>query len=209
MKRAYLIILTLNFIAFCSCCPLNSVNPLSDPKDAIQENRLAGTWHGNSKENTDVYLHVGQIAGDNHTQAILIEHKKNGDLDFVNLELIIFPTTIKDESYLNIKVSKLFENSLSGDLGYIFVKYTFSSKDTLTFSFIDPEIVENAFQTGALKGTISKEKAFVDRMRNTSKLTTLSGCTKITDTTQNIVKFISSTDTEKLFSKSMRFKKIE
>jgi len=136
VKRTSLILSFLFFSTSLSCCPPNSINPLSDFKTADYEERLEGTWYGKSETNTDVFLHIGKRKDDGTTQVISVEHKKNGFLDLVKFELIMFPTVIKDEYFMNIKVVEISDKSISADVEYIFVKYKISPKNSLTFSFI-------------------------------------------------------------------------
>jgi len=191
-----------------SCCPPNSINPLSDFNTAAYEKRLEGTWYGKSETNTDVFLHIGKRKDDGTTQVISVEHKKNGSLNLVKFELIMFPTVIRDEYFMNIKVVEISDKSISADVEYIFVKYKFSPKNSLTFSFINHEKVKEAISNGALKGSIPKERKVNDNKGNIPKLIPSTGCVKITDSSKNIVKYFESMDTERLFPHSLKFKKI-
>jgi len=80
---------------------------------------LEGTWYGKSESNTDVFLHIGKRKDNGTTQVISVEHKNNGSLDLVEIELIMFPTIIKDEHYMNIKVVEISDKSIPPDVEYI------------------------------------------------------------------------------------------
>jgi hypothetical protein len=208
VKRASFILSFLFFSASWSCCPPNSINPLSDFKIADYEQRLEGTWYGKSETNTDVFLHIGKRKDDGTTQVISVEHKQNGSMDLVKFKLIMFPTVIKNEHFMNIKVIEISDKSISADVEYIFVKYKISPKNSLTFSFINHEKIKEAINNGALKGSIPKERKIADNKGNITKLIPSTGCVKITDSSQNIVKYFESMDTEILFPHSLKFKKI-
>ena len=207
MKRTSLILSFLYFLTSWSCCPPNSINPLSDFKTADYEERLEGTWYGKSETNTDVFLHIGKRKDDGTTQVISVEHKKNGFLDLVKFELIMFPTVIEEEYFMNIKVVEISDKSISADVEYIFVKYKIAPKNSLTFSFINHEIIKEAINNGALKGSIPKERKITDSKGNITKLIPSTGCVKITDSSQNIVKYFESMDTKRLFPYTLKFKK--
>lgn len=208
MKRTSFILLSyLFFSTFWSCCPANSIHPLSDFKTADYEERLEGTWYGKSETNTDVFLHIGKRKDNGTTQVISVEHKKNGSLDLVKIELIMFPTVIKDEYFMNLKVVEISDKSISTDVEYIFAKYKISPKNTLTFSFINHEKIKEDINNGALKGSIPRERKITDK-GNITKLVPSTGCIKITDSSQNLVKYFESVDTEILFPYSFKFKKI-
>ena len=193
---------------FWSCCAPNSINPLSDYKTADYDERLEGTWYGKSETNTDVFLHIGKRKDDGTTQVISVEHMKNGSLDLVKIELIMFPTVIKNSYFMNIKVVEISDKSISTDVEYIFVKYKISPKNLLTFSFMNHEKIKEAIKNGVLKGSITDERKITDSKRNITKLIPSAGCVKITDSSQNIVKYFESMDTEKLFPYPLKFKRI-
>jgi len=207
VKRTSLILSFLFFSTFWSCCAPNSINPLSDFKTADYDERIEGTWYGKSETSTDVFLHIGKRKDDGTTQVISVEHKKNGSLDLVKFELIMFPTVIKDEYFMNIKVVEISDKSISADVEYIFVKYKIAPKNSLTFSFINHEIIKEAINNGTLKGSIPKERKITDNKGNITKLIPSTGCVKITDSSQNIVKYFESMDTKRLFPYTLKFKK--
>jgi hypothetical protein len=209
MKRVSIILSFLFFSAFWSCCPPNSVNPLSASKNASYEERLEGTWYGKSETNTDVFLHIGKRKDNGTTEIITVEHKNNGFLDLVEIELIMFPTVIKDEHYMNIKVVEISDRSIPSDVEYIFVKYEISPENFFTFSFVNNEKIKEAINNGALKGSIPKEEKATDSKRDIINIGPSTGCVKITDSSQNIVKYFKSMDTEILFPHPFKFKKID
>ncbi len=208
MKLTSLILSFLFFLTFWSCCAPNSINPLSDYKAADYDERLEGTWYGKSETNTDVFLHIGKRNDDGTTQVISVEHKENGSLELVKIELIMFSTIIKNEYFINIKVVEISDKSISAEVDYLFVKYKISPKNSLTFSFIDYEEIKEAVKNGALKGSIPKERKIADHKGNITKYLPSTDCVKITDTSQNIIQYFESMDTENLFPYTFKFKKV-
>jgi hypothetical protein len=194
VKRISFVLLSsfLFFSTFWSCCLPNSVNPLSAPKNADYEDRLEGTWYGKSETNTDVFLHIGKRKDNGTTQVISVEHKNNGSLDLVKMELIMFPTIINDEYFMNIKVVEISDKSIPPDIEYIFVKYEISPENLLTFSFVNHEKIKEAINSGTLKGSIPQERKIAVSKGNTTNIVASTGCTIITDSTQNIVRYFKS-----------------
>ena len=208
MKLTSLILSFLIFLTFWSCCAPNSINPLSDYETADYDKRLEGTWYGKSETSTDVFLHIGKRKDDGTTQVISVEHKENGSLELVKIELIMFPTIIKDEYFMNIKVVEISDKSISAEVDYLFVKYKITPKNSLTFSFIDYDKIKESVRNGTLKGSIPKERKIADHNGNITKYLPSTDCVKITDTSQNIVKYFESTDIESLFPNPFKFKKV-
>ena len=78
-SKSLLLILALLCPLFTSC--EDSDNPLSDPKEAVVDSVLVGTWRLKSKDGEVVYYHVGK-AGDKFPAGMLrviaVTYDKNG-----------------------------------------------------------------------------------------------------------------------------------
>ena len=121
----------------------------------------------------------------------------------------MFPTIINDEYFMNIKVVEISDKSIPPDIEYIFVKYEISPENLLTFSFVNHEKIKEAINCGTLKGSIPQERKIAVSKGNITNIVPSTGCSKITDSTQNIVRYFKSMDTEVLFPHSFKFKKID
>jgi hypothetical protein len=189
IPKSLLLILGFLCLGFTSC--VDSDNPLSDPKQSTIDPGLAGVWRVRDKGDT-VYYHVGK-AGSNFPAGMLrvksITHGKNGELPHPdNDDLLVFTTTLEKNHYLNITSISAERIKSMGDTkwepsmadGYFIYKYEISG-DKLTMAGMDSDRKEEAIKAGKIKGTLEEHNK------------------RITDTTENLAKFIASADQEKLF----------
>lgn len=196
------IAILLFYIVITACCPTTSICPLSSPEKAIYDKQLEGSWIFVSKEgDVDGYLHVGKIEK-NLTKAIAIEIKSSGELEHVILNM--FPTKIGQDSYLNIKAEELFQEISSHDNGYIFAKYELSGNKKLAVYCMDDEPIAKAIQSGKLKGKITYENLIASEEGigdSQKKFQKKIKCMQITDSSENILRFIQNSDPHELFPK--------
>lgn len=188
-KNIFIVALIVIFLS--SCSHWISVNPLSPP--AEPDKKMEGLWKLESKENDKVYLHIGK-KNENYMIALSVEHKEDGSLDIVEIPFFISRTGTNN--YLNIRYEDIEKGVSETDKGFIFVKYSFSDDNTLSFYQFDPEIIKSAVQSGILKGEIYYRETTnpVTESGNKEKTTqekTIDNV-KITDTSENMVKFINS-----------------
>lgn len=212
MNRFILSTILVLFIAFISSCfcPLTSVNPLSDPLNAKYDDRIEGAWQFVSQDGDLVFLHFGK-GNEKKTQMISIEHKDNGKIDF--LTFTVFPTIVNGQSYLNLNIEELFEEFSEELSGYTFMKYQLSDTDTLALSHINEQPIIEAIKSGKLEGEITYKKTVIKEgnenkvlQQNRKKAVK---CVKITDSSNNIIKYFHSLDSEKLFPILIKLKRIE
>lgn len=193
--KSLFLILGLLCFAFTSC--VDSDNPLSDPKQSTVDAGLLGVWRVRDKGDT-VYYHVG-LAGKQFPDGMLrvksIHHEKNGDLlrpD--NDDMLVFATTLGNNHYLNITSLDAKQIKSMGDSkwepsmadGYFIYKYEING-DKLTVAGMDSDEKEKAIKAGNIKGVVEKGD-----MQDGKGV-------RITDTTENLAKFIASADQDKLF----------
>lgn len=205
---SYLKILPLLiFLTFLSaCCPMTSINPLSNPDKATFDERLQGTWQL-QKEDDTVFLHIGKL-DDNKTQVVSVEHTNSGKLE--TMVIAMFPTKINGNHFMNLDTTKVEfiepSNETPPDVeGYYFIKYDFKDRDTFSFSLIDEKVVAEAIKSGQLKGTIKYKP--VEENVKINKVE----CVTITDNTENLIKFFSEAPLDKLFPEkdSSLFKRVK
>ncbi len=130
------------------------------------------------------------------------------------IAISMFPTIINSNSFMNIKflyVSDMTPEEMNKPSiknhfkNYIFIKYELKDPDTLSISLINPDILEEAIKDKRLKGIGGVEEV----------VNTESGLGKriyhaitITDSTENIVKFIIESDLDELFEEPGVFKRL-
>lgn len=186
-----LIIGALVTILFSACSTWVSVNPLSPPSKP--DKKLEGLWKFESKDNEQVYLHIGKKS-ENIMVAFGIEHGDDGTLDVE--EIPFFITGTDKNKYFNIRYEDLEKNSAVKDKGFIFIKYFFPDDNTLLLYQFDIETIISAVKSGRVKGEISTEKQTVPLLENDKKPIPNSEQTiyhiKITDTSENLLKYFES-----------------
>ena len=192
-----------------SCSPV-SLSPLSDPKNATYDPRLAGAWRSPSDDGTTGFLHIGKMEG-NLTKVICIEHKEGGELK--HSVLAMFPTAIDRAQYMNIIFDEVSTGIPKEIKGYTFAKYDFTENDNgLLVSLISLQAVADAINTGQLKGTLKckapappaeDSKGAADQKTEESLQ-----CAVITDTPENIIKFIRAADPGELFANPVRLERV-
>ena len=174
-------------LLFTSCA--DSKNPLSDPREAEADPRLAGVWR--AKEAGVTYYHVGRLGKkfpEGMMGVVVVSRSKDGKLEMDPARTLIFPTTSGDSNYLNAAVvdeekwKSLRESGWKQGIvdGYLILKYQVKG-DTLALHTMDGAAKKRAIKAGAIKGRIDEDTA------------------TITDTTENLFRFVTAGD-DKLFS---------
>jgi hypothetical protein len=177
------------------CCPLTSVHPLSSPTDVTYDDRLQGIWRLTTEHDDVVYFHIGKTE-DGKTQITSIEHKENGELDIATF--IMFPTEISNNTYMSLKVEDISVQSLKDSTGYFLLRYVLRDNNEFFASQMDDEIIAEGITSGQLKGEITYRPA-VSNKKSAEESKKVVDCVQITDTTENIVKYIETIDINRLF----------
>jgi hypothetical protein len=212
MKRIILLAtLMTSLVFFNGCfCPLTSVNPLSDPHHAKYDKRLEGAWQSVSQDSDLNFIHFGKD-DEKKTEMVIIEHMRSGKID-VSM-LTVFPTIINGKGYLNMKVEDLFEEFSEDLSGYIFMKYELPDKNTLTLSLLNEKPIVDAIKSGELKGDITYEKVVTkaggEKDSSGQNKERKIKCVKLSDSSDNILKYFETADSKKLFEETTEFKRIK
>ncbi len=190
LQKSMLLILGMLCPVLASC--VDSDNPLSDPKQATVDRGLLGVWREQTKDNEVSYYHVG-LAGEKFPAGMLrvkiIKHNENGELPRPdNDDLLVFATTLENNHYLNLtilapdKIKTMGESPWKPSLAEAYFLYKYELQgDTLGIACMDPEQKEEAIKTGKIKGTIEGDKV------------------RITDTMENLARFVAAAGPKKLF----------
>jgi hypothetical protein len=175
----------------------DSKNPLSNPKTAKADDRLAGTWR-RPLGDVEEYYYVGRAGmgvPSGMMRVVRIRYEE-GELRHPE-DYLIFPTVIGNKTFLNLFVDKGDElppplkvegkdetgrDKKDGDEegwkaesvdSYTFYKYKLEG-DKLTIYAIDEEAKQKAINSGKIKGTIEQN-----------------GLGKLTDTAENVAHFVA------------------
>lgn len=172
-------------------------NPLSDPQKSKPDDRLGGVWRFRGDGGEIDYYHIGHV-GEKLPASIMrvvnVQHMPDRTMRFG--ELLIFPTTIGDKTYLNVAEAEPSQLTLLEEKGwtnetfneYLILRYQITG-DTLTIQWIDSKAKKRSVEEGKIKGMSEK-----DRDGNTR--------VHFTDTTENLAKFIADGG-DSLFSKDV------
>lgn len=185
-----------------ACCPMVSINPLSEPNDI--DARLFGVWRPVTQEGEKVFLHVGKES-DTILVALSVEHMDNGRLDTARMPF--FLTRTEKNDYWNIRYEDLQDNLAKGYAGFFFMKYTFVDDDTLLVYQLARKPIIAAIKAGKLKGRITYKarKARAGTQPKTLSAEKSVDCVTIAEVSANLLYYLESEDSRVLFPEPMRF----
>jgi hypothetical protein len=195
----------LSMAAFCllltSC--FDSKVPLSDPGKSNADQRLAGIWRLRNDDGSVTYYHIGRVRGRLPASVMRmawILHKTDGTMQQLD-ELLVFPTTIGDKTYLNVTDGKDEQMKLLEEKGwtadtvsdYYIFRYQVKG-DVLTVQAMDAKAKKRAIESGKVKGLIKKGKF-----------------TKVlfTDTSENLAKFVAEAGDDLFSGKVNQFERVK
>ncbi len=188
-----------------ACCPLTSVNPISDPRQSTYDQRLTGTWR-NQDENEAVYFHIGQ-GESGRIRVLAVEHGSSGKFDHALFN--VFATRINNTDYLNVDLSELSKEITLDYTGFLFVRYELPDADTLTFAPMALDAVVKAIQAKKLAG----ELTYADKNQSNhgeSEAAPRVECAKITDSSDHLRAYLADeTRARELFSNPLTMKRVK
>jgi hypothetical protein len=181
-------------LLFTSCS--DSQAPLSDPVKSKADQRLAGVWRLRNDDGSVTYYHVGRV-GDKLPASVMrvagVQHRSDGMTQFD--ELLLFPTAINEQNYLNVcdgkdeQMKRLEQQGWTPETvtSYLLLRYHVTG-DALSIQWIDGDAKKRAVEAGTIKGKVEK-----DQDGNARAM--------FTDTTENLAKFVAEAGDD-LFSKN-------
>ena len=140
--------------AFCllltSC--FDSRVPLSDPAKSQADQRLAGVWRFRGDSGEVNYYHIGHVGEKlpaSVMQVVSVQHMPDGTLQ--QSTLLLFPTTIGSQTYLNVSDGKESQLKLLEEKGwtsetvaaYLILRYQITG-DLLTVQWVDGDAKETS-----------------------------------------------------------------
>ena len=141
-------------VIFLGGCVPYSDNPLTDPNSEKIDTAILGTWFWN-EENDSGFIHIGLNKESKLLQMIMIEHNKDGTIDFS--EFNGHTSSLGNNKYLNLK----WVRPSDAPKGYLLIKYS-TEGETLAISLLNAKVIENAIKEGSLKGKMGKRKDAYD-----------------------------------------------
>ena len=132
-------------------CVFDSENPLTDPNKEQIDTSLLGTWFWVDKKENG-FIHVGLDEKSHLLRLLMVDFDKNQEVEVS--EFLGHTSSLEGKNYLNLKWVYPMQEDVSG---YIFVKYAVNS-DSLGIALIDSDAAEKAVKSGAIKGTLKKDK---------------------------------------------------
>lgn len=181
-------------LLFTSC--FDSRVPLSDPTDSKPDERLVGAWRSRNDDGSVSEYRLVHAGGKLPASVMRVtgsSRKPDGTTEQFE-PLLLFPTIIGKQSYLNVCDGKEAQVKLLEEKGwtaetvaaYSIFRYQIAG-DTLTVQWMDGDAKKRAIEAGKIKGTVEKDKDGNDRAH-------------FTDTAENLTKFIAAAGAD-LFSK--------
>lgn len=162
-------LLLLLSVVVLSACVIKSDKPISKADSDMYDTALNGTWYWKTSSETG-FLHIG-VESQGLYRILMVETNIDGKIDLE--EYMAHISTIGANKYLNVLI-----DHKETDKGYLFVKYQVT-KDGLELFIPDSSALEDAVESGKLKGTYSNNK------RSTPRLV---------DSSERIAKFIGEND---------------
>lgn len=184
VKKVTSLFLILLVFSLIFSCVLESMNPLGTLEDAEVDEKLLGLWELQKKEANDKdeigYMLVLK-KDDKKLKFILFDNEFSIDDDSVYDGFI---SRIKKEKFLNLQESEPNSN-------YLPAHYQIKGNN-LRITLLNEDHFEKAIENGKIQGKVSKHSVVV------------------TDTTENLRKYIESSNLEELLDEEMvfHFKKI-
>lgn len=204
MPRSISLIASLLLIVN-ACCPLTSVHPLGDPQKADCDSRLKGVWRQDFEQDY-VMLHIGK-AHNGRIQVVAVEHTEDGKVDYDGFT--VSGIRLKNHYYLDIDTAELTPKHQEGQKGHVIIAYSLPDDNTLVFGTLNLEPVAAAIQAKKLAGNISYQKTAAPSKEPASAPPNPKiECAYITDTSDNLTKFIVDSDPGRLFKSEMTFKRV-
>ena len=191
MKRVCQLLFVAAFSLLLTSC-FDTKNPLSDPQKSQPDDRLCGVWRfrGDSGEMNYYHIgHVGEKLPASVMQVIFVQHMTDGSVE--SDQLLLFPTTIGDKTYLNVAEATPVLLKLLEEKGwtneavneYLILRYQITG-DTLAIQWIDNDAKKRAVEAGKIQGTVEKDQGH------------------FSDTTENLAKFVAEAGDD-LFAKDV------
>jgi len=192
-----------------ACCPATSLNPLSPPEKSQYDATVGGTWVPIEEDDFEKeYLHVGK-GKDGMIEILVVTIKENGELE--HNDFTVFTTFTSKGRFLNVKAEDVIDALPSEHAGYLFVRYELKGRDDLSIYYMDEDLFSKAIEEGKLKGEVTYKEIYLDNNDEKEKQERKRRdieCVRITDTSENILRFIMENDEKLLFPDGIELRRL-
>ncbi len=158
---------------FLSGCVVSFTNPLPSTQPTRVDERLLGEWEGKDEAGTQTWVRITKASG--HEMDVSLR----GFPDFENTKLRVLTTSISGSDYMIIRVGDPDRRK-----DYMIAKYTLGD-DKLTVCMLNAQKIKEAIKKRTLKGNVGDAQW---------------GGAVITESSNHIVKFLTSPNTKDLFA---------
>ena len=191
--KAFIILAGMSCLFLSGCMP-ESDQPLSDPKDAVIDQRLLGVWLWIGEDESEGGLSFMHFVANNQQiiDVVIVGHPVSDGASVSGYK--VFTTTSGSQNYLNIKEWSPEKDEVSKN--YMFARYEISGQDILTIWVMEGlDTIIEAIEAGRLKGRIEKGRYISDAT--------------ITDNSVKIIEFIQGANQQELFGEGSHFRKLQ
>jgi hypothetical protein len=179
-----------------SSCVIFSKNPISSPDAAQIDPLLLGDWHA---EDDGAKQYVRITATDAHWMHLeCFPHRNPTKVDPDDLpdSYDLFPTVIGKHTFLNVRTVEKDDHGRPTK-GYRLYRYKVHGRK-LQMWLLSQDYLADAIRAGKIKGVIHEDKKTAGSSHTHPDIDIM-----LTDTSENIAKFIASSDLDDLFSEKM------
>lgn len=170
------------FLSVFGCGPLSKF-PLSQPGEYEPDQRLVGIWLFKADEK-ESYFHFSKERN-GWSDMVAVDYDTKGRMGYGVFK--VFTTPIDTHHYMNIKIINIGVLEMGDTPSYILAKYEIVGKDKLYIRLLSSQEVAQGIEDGVLQGEIKNKK------KNEIY---------ITDSSENLIRFIERSDIDKLFGNS-------
>ena len=121
---------------------------------------------------------------------VSVDYDAEGRMSYGMFE--VFTTPVDTHQYMNIKIIKIGILEIGDTPPYLLAKYKIVGNDKLYIQLLSPDEVAQGIEDGVLQGEIK------DKKENEIY---------ITDSSENLIRFIKNSDIDKLFGQTPYFEK--
>ena len=192
MKKTTVGLLCVCIVLGLSSC-VQSKNPLGDKADAIVDTRLAGIWYRQDANypNIEYYLAISQLPDKTYRVFAFGANEPIADEVFIG-----YISKIGKDRYASLQF--FMDGKLQGKGEYALMYYDIKPNGELVISQFDADFFREVVKSGKLEGIIPEGGLDVGMKIDL----VFNG---LTDTTENIVKFIKRNKKEKFLDKNTTF----
>ncbi len=187
-----------------ACCPLTSTYPLGGPDAVSYDDRLTGSWEVVPASDERLFFHMGR-GEDQRLRIVGVEHRADGRIN--HTDFLITAVRIADRTFINLDLNQLEKEVSLDNSGFIILQYDLPTPDTLVLRHMNIQAVAAAVGSKTLGGEITYSP--IPTVPVSGEAVREVECVRITDTSANLVQFVSHADAKNLFTHEVKLKRIK